>query len=200
MWVGTDGAFFVSRARLCHRFDGRNGAPAMGSMRSGKIARPSSGRRQWAHRFQRRAVEYYRSPASRADNAIRTIVEAQDGAVWIGTIAGLRRLDRGIRGDPFASPKLIAAANIAVLWESRNGHMWIGTYGRGLMRFDNGRLVTMAAPASIPHNNVLAVFEDAEQKLGRPHGGMLRLQPGAANTITRTTACVELNTIIRISR
>jgi ligand-binding sensor domain-containing protein len=52
-----------------------------------------------------------------------------------------------------------------VLCESRGGDLWIGTYGRGLMRFENGHLVTLSAPVSLPHNNILAVFEDAEENV-----------------------------------
>jgi signal transduction histidine kinase/ligand-binding sensor domain-containing protein len=203
LWVGTDGGLFRLQGETLHRIDGRNGAPAMGihairEDREGRLLVGGNGLLV----FTGTLVEHYRSTESRADNAIRTIVEAQDGAIWIGTIAGLRRMDRGVRGDPFATPKLVNDANIAVLWESRNGHMWIGTYGRGLMRFDGGRLVTMAAPLSIPHNNVLAVFEDAEQNVWvGTQGGMLRLQPGAANTITPTDGVpLSINTIYQDPR
>ena len=147
-------------------------------------------------------VAHYSSTESRADNSIRTIRETRDGAVWIGTIAGLRRLDRGVRGNPFAAPRLVDSTNISVLCESRSGDLWIGTYGRGLMRFENGRLVTLSAPVSLPHNNVLAVFEDAEENVWvGTQGGMLRLQPGAANTITTTDgAPLSINTIYQDPR
>ena len=70
------------------------------------------------------------------------------------------------------------------------------------MRSANGRLVTMSAPVSIPHNNVLAVFEDAEQNVWvGTQGGMLRLQPGAANTVTPIDgAPLSINTIYQDPR
>ena len=55
--------------------------------------------------------------------------------------------------------------------------MWIATYGRGLMRVDASGVVTLTAPASLPHDNVLAVFEDAEENVWvGTHGGLLRLR------------------------
>ncbi len=89
-----------------------------------------------------------------------------------------------------------------MLCESRSGDLWIGTYGRGLMRFRQGRFVTLSAPVSLPHNNVLAVFEDAEENVWvGTQGGMLRLQPGAANTITTTDgAPLSINTIYQDPR
>jgi signal transduction histidine kinase/streptogramin lyase len=62
--------------------------------------------------------------------------------------------------------------------------------------------VKMAAPQSIPHNNVLAVFEDAEQNVWvGTQGGMLRLQPGAANTVTPADGVpLSINTIYQDPR
>lgn len=39
---------------------------------------------------------YYSSNESQADNSIRTIRQTADGAIWIGTISGLRKLDQGV--------------------------------------------------------------------------------------------------------
>jgi ligand-binding sensor domain-containing protein/signal transduction histidine kinase len=203
LWVGTDRGLFRLEGETLQRVDDRNGAPSMSvhaicEDREGRLLVGGVGLLV----LNGTHIEHYTSAESRADNSIRTMLETRDGAVWIGTIAGLRRLDRGVRGDPFATPKLVGDANIGVLRESRNGHVWIGTYGRGLMRFDNGRLVTMAAPNSIPHNNVLAVFEDAEQNVWvGTQGGMLRLQPGAANTVTPIDGVpLSINTIYQDPR
>jgi ligand-binding sensor domain-containing protein/signal transduction histidine kinase len=204
LWVGTDLGLFRLEGEMLRRVDGGAGAPAISvhAICEDREGRLLIGGGDGLLVFSGALVEHYRSTESRADNAIRTIQETRDGAVWIGTIAGLRRLDRGVRGNPFATPKVIDDANIGVLWESRSGHMWIGTYGRGLMRVENGRLVAMSAPASIPHNNVLAVFEDAEQNVWvGTQGGMLRLQPGAANTITPIDGVpLSINTIYQDPR
>jgi signal transduction histidine kinase/ligand-binding sensor domain-containing protein len=203
LWVGTDSGLFRLEGEVLHRVDDRNGAPPMGvhaicEDREGRLLVGGAGLLVLDDGHAR----HYSSTESLADNSIRTIHETQDGGVWIGTIAGLRRLERGVHGDPFAAPKLINDANISVLWESRNGHMWIGTYGRGLMRSENGRLITMSAPASLPHNNVLAIFEDIEQNVWiGTQGGMLRLQPGAANTITPIDGTpLSINTIYQDPR
>lgn len=198
LWVGTDGGLFRLDGDSLHRIDARHGAPAMGihaicEDREGRLLVGGVG----LLILSGTTAVHYASSESLADNYIRTIHEARDGAVWIGTIAGLRRLSNGVRGDPFSTPKIVNDANISVLWEGRNGHMWIGTYGRGLMRSENGRLVTMSAPVSLPHNNVMAVFEDAEENVWvGTQGGMLRLQPGAANTIMPSDAApLSINTI-----
>jgi signal transduction histidine kinase/ligand-binding sensor domain-containing protein len=203
LWVGTDRGLFRLDGETLQRVDDRNGAPSMSvhaicEDREGRLLVGGVGLLV----FNGAAVSHYSSSESRADNSIRTITETRDGTVWIGTIAGLRRIDGGIRGNPFTAPKLVGDTNISAMWESQNGHVWIGTYGRGLMRSGNGRLLTMAAPVSIPHNNVLAVFEDAEHNVWvGTQGGMLRLQPGAANTVTPIDgAPLSINTIYQDPR
>ena len=203
LWVGTDRGLFRLDGETLRRIDGENGVPAINvhaicQDREGRLLVGGLGLLV----LNGTRIEYYQSTESLADNSIRTMLESRDGAVWIGTIAGLRRLERGVRGDPFAAPKLVDDANIAVLSESRNGQIWIGTYGRGLMRFEKGRLSTMSAPMSIPHNNVMAVFEDAEQNVWvGTQGGLLRLQPGAANTVMPIDGVpLSINTIYQDPR
>lgn len=203
LWVGTDRGLFRLDGETLQRIDGRSGIPSISvhaicEDREGRLLVGGGGLLvlsggQSAH---------YTSTESRADNSIRTIRETRDGAVWIGTIAGLRRLERGVRDNPFAARRLVDSTNISVLCENRSGQLWIGTYGRGLMRFDHGRLVTLTAPSSLPHNNLLAVFEDAEENVWvGTQGGMLRLQPAAATTITMADgAPLSINAIYQDPR
>jgi ligand-binding sensor domain-containing protein len=143
------------------------------------------------------AITHYTSSEAMADNSIRTIHQTSDGALWIGTISGLRRLEHGLDGNPFKTPKLINGINISVLLESRRGQLWIGTYGQGLKRFQAGRIDSYMAPAALPHNNVLALFDDGEDDIWvGTQGGLLRLSPSAAETITTADGAPQsINTI-----
>jgi ligand-binding sensor domain-containing protein/signal transduction histidine kinase len=186
LWVGTDDGLFRLEGASFRRVDGRGGAPAMYvhaicQDRVGRILVGGGG----LLILDGDRVEHYRSSETFADNNIRTIRERRDGSVWIGTISGLRRLDGGVRGNPFAAPRIIDGTNISALYESPSGQMWIATYGRGLMRVDASGVATLRAPALLPHDNVLAVFEDGEENVWvGTHGGLLRLRRRAANTIT----------------
>jgi len=141
--------------------------------------------------------EYYRSKETPADNAIRAIHEDASGAVWIGTISGLRRLANGIAGDPFLTPRIVSGVNTDVLLETRDRQIWVGTYGHGLMRWDGGGFQHFTAPSALPHNNVLAVFEDREDNVWiGTQGGLLRMSPSAATTVTTSDGVPQsINTI-----
>ncbi|HEY8462401.1 MAG TPA: two-component regulator propeller domain-containing protein, partial [Blastocatellia bacterium] len=198
LWVGADAGLFRMQDERFIRVDGAGAAPKMNvhsicEDREGRLLVGGWGLLV----LSGDNVTYYKSGESLADNSVRTIRQTADGAIWIGTISGLRKLDRGLAGDPFAIPKTISGVNIGVLHESRSGELWIGSYGHGLMRFRGGRIASLSAPSSLPHNNVLSLFEDSEENLWvGTQGGLLRLSPSAASTITTADGAPQsINTI-----
>ena len=203
LWVGTDAGLFRMQNESLIRVDGRDG---VSEMNVHAICEDSAGRLLVGGRgllvLRGQEVNYYTSNGSMADNSIRTIRQTADGAIWIGSISGLRKLDRGINGDPFKAPKILSGVNISALLESRGGAVWIGAYGQGLMRYRAGRIVRFSAPSTLPHNNVLALFEDGEDNVWvGAQGGLLRLSPSAAGVITTADGAPQsINTIYQDPR
>jgi ligand-binding sensor domain-containing protein/signal transduction histidine kinase len=203
LWVGTDSGLFRLQNDSLTRMDGHGGAPRM-SVHA--ICEDRAGRLLVGGRglliLRGMEVTYYTSDESLADNSIRTLRQTADGALWIGTISGLRKLYQGINGDPFITPKILSGVNISVLLESRRGELWIGAYGQGLMRFQSGRIIKFSAPSSLPHNNVLTLLEDSEDNVWvGTQGGLLRLSPSAASTITTADGAPQsINTIYQDPR
>ncbi|HZF37570.1 MAG TPA: two-component regulator propeller domain-containing protein, partial [Blastocatellia bacterium] len=203
LWVGTDSGLFRLQNDSLIRMDGRGGAPKI-SVHA--ICEDRAGRLLVGGRglliLRGTEATYYTSNESLADNSIRTIRQTADGALWIGTISGLRKLDQGINGDPFKAGKILSGVNISVLLESRGGAVWIGAYGQGLIRYLAGRIVRFSAPSSLPHNNVLALFEDGEDNVWvGAQGGLLRLSPSAASVITTADGAPQsINTIYQDPR
>jgi ligand-binding sensor domain-containing protein len=70
------------------------------------------------------------------------------------------------------------------------------------MRYEAGRMARFAAPALLPHNNVLSIFEDGEDSVWvGTQGGLLQLSPSAASTITTADgAPLSINTIYQDPR
>jgi len=198
LWVGTDAGLFQLENEKFTRIDEHNGIPHMSvhAICEDKAGRILFG--GWGLLIVKGTEkQYYNSSESQADNSIRTLCQTRSGDLWIGTIAGLRRLPSGETGNPFLHPKIFSQINISVLRESKKGQLWIGSYGQGLLRFENGRTTTFTAPNLLPHNNVLALFEDAEENVWvGTHGGLLRLSPSLASTITSADGIPQsINTI-----
>ena len=204
LWVGTDRGLFRLEGDALHRVDGRDGVPSMSvhaicEDREGRLLVGGAGLLVLngglvAHYSSTESLRRQQHPHHSGDARRRASGSAPSPACagWIAAFAAI----------PSRFRRLVDGTNISVLCESRSGDLWIGTYGRGLMRFEHGRLVTLSAPVSLPHNNVLAVFEDAEENVWvGTQGGMLRLQPGAANTITTTDgAPLSISTIYQDPR
>ncbi|HKX29895.1 MAG TPA: two-component regulator propeller domain-containing protein [Blastocatellia bacterium] len=203
LWIGTDAGLFRLQNESVVRVDDRDGVPriyvhAICEDREGRLLIGGQGL------LIRRGAEitYYNSTESQADNSIRTICQTADGVVWLGTISGLRRIDQWLHGNPFEAPRLLSNINISVLRESRRGQLWIGAYGQGLMRYQAGRIVRFSTPDSLPHNNVLSLFEDGEGDIWvGTQGGLLRMSPSAASTITTADGVPQsINTIYQDPR
>ncbi len=203
LWVGTDAGLFRMENEKLIRIDNRDSVPRMSvhticEDRAGRLLIGGWG----LLILQGTTANYFTSTESQADKSIRTIRQTADGTLWIGTISGLRRIEPNYSSNPFLLPRLLSQINISALHESRNGQLWIGSYGQGVMRYQAGQLTKLTAPAMLPHNNVLALFEDGEDNVWvGTQGGLLRLSPSVASTITTADGVPQsINTIYQDPR
>jgi len=84
-------------------------------------------------------VNVWRQTEGLPQNTIITIQQTEDGYLWVGTKGGLARFD-GVRFTTFKE----AALSETEVWDLSEGadhSLWVGTYGGGLLRVKNGRLV-----------------------------------------------------------
>ena len=101
--------------------------------------------------------------AGTADLVVTSLTEDWSGQLWIGTMRGIVTL-RGGRlarheGDGFPSAQIVA------LCITRDGSVWIGTHGSGLVRFRSGQFRTYGAADGLPAKSVSALYEDGQGTL-----------------------------------
>ena len=181
IWVGTDDGLFRLRQGAFTRIDDRNGVPAL----SVHALYPGSGARLWVggyHFFSladAAATEFF-LPGGLADN-VKSILEARDGSVWVGTVSGLVRRPPGAQSR-FARVDTIHTT-VRSLRQDLDGAIWIGTIGEGLFRSSDGAVSRFTAPVSLPGNTVLSSFEDSERNIWiGTQTGLLRLSRTAVRT------------------
>ncbi|MDH4311924.1 MAG: hypothetical protein OEW57_09840, partial [Gammaproteobacteria bacterium] len=101
------------------------------------------------------------------------LLEDRDGAIWVGTSAGLDRyVSEQDRFDHFRPPVAVDASHkiISLVQDSR-GDIWLGSFDAGLQRLDpaSGRFTSYQHagndPASLSANDVRAIFEDSSNRL-----------------------------------
>ena len=129
-----------------------------------------------------RAITQYAHDAWRTEqglpqNSVQAIAQTRDGYLWLGTQEGLVRFD-GVRFTVFDEKNApsLGNAHVLTLRAASDGSLWIGTRGRGILRWREGRFTSFKDPNPAA-NVVRALFEDSRGRLwAGTDGGLLRFE------------------------
>ena len=99
-------------------------------------------------------------PAPGPVRELNDLIEGDNGALWMATRDGIRQLAGGkIDLTPLNSIGQIHAQR---LQRDRDGSLWIGTAGQGLVHLHQERTDTFGPADGLSGNSVLSLFEDRE--------------------------------------
>jgi signal transduction histidine kinase len=140
IWAGDGHRLF--------RFDGNTFAlqknPGLGNFVSLLVDRQSrlwmaSGGLHGVSRKSGKVTEVLTAADGLASDDVRTIFEDRSGDIWLGTIAGLERLHRGIFTTDSRLENLLGPrAQIDSVFEQHNGAIWAGSLEGGVARLKDG--------------------------------------------------------------
>jgi signal transduction histidine kinase/ligand-binding sensor domain-containing protein len=174
IWAGTDNGLMQFQGDRFVRVDG---TAAIAAVSVHSIQQDRSGR-LWVGGFKLESIENmvakgYSLGSQLSENMVKSIVQTQDGTLWVGTVSGLDWMPPG--QDHFVPFKGISST-VRVLRQTPDGVLWIGTIGQGVFQYSGGKLTHMTAPAQLPSNTVLNFFADGEKNFWiGTQTGMLRL-------------------------
>ncbi|MGB7267785.1 MAG: two-component regulator propeller domain-containing protein [Terracidiphilus sp.] len=182
IWAGTDNGLLRLEGNHFVRVDGGAGIPqlavhALYQDRDGRIW--VGGSKLISLRGQ--TVTEYALRGEASQNRVKSIVQTQDGTIWVGTVSGLNRM---LPGESRFERVSGVAGTVRILRQTPDGTLWIGTIGHGAFQYKDGKLISIAAPALLPSNTVLNLFEDNERNFWiGTQAGMLRLTRAQATII-----------------
>jgi signal transduction histidine kinase/ligand-binding sensor domain-containing protein len=111
----------------------------------------------------------------------RSLFEDSQGAVWVGQ----RDTDRllKIQNGTVSSlelPKSVVPVDVRVMAEDSGGGLWIGTDGRGLLRWKNGQFTRFSRGNGLGSDLIWALQPEADGTIwiGTYGGGLARLRDG----------------------
>jgi len=119
-----------------------------------------------ASRKQYRA-DFWTTDEGLPQNSVRSILQTRDGYLWFTTNDGLVRFD-GVRFRVFGKGNTpgIVSNRFTTLHEDEQSNLWAGTEDGGLNRYSTGRFQSFTTAEGLPHNRVMAVWDD-------PAGGLV---------------------------
>jgi len=140
----------------CHGEDGRfgDGVISLYEYRGALWAAASSGLWRWKPGLPK----VYPVPDAR--RAIHDLIEGDNGALWIAMNRGLGQLVDG-RVQPYPLPAGGQFGALSLL-RDRDGGLWIGTFGQGLLHVHQGKTDVFASADGLSGDNVPELFEDRE--------------------------------------
>src|SRR6202789_2153606 len=98
------------------------------------------------------------------EDTVQAIVESKEGVLWIGTTGGLTRFDGAHMDVPTAVQPLLAKS-IFTLSSSRDGSLWAGTEGSGLLRLRGGEVKVYSTREGVTDGFVRKVTLDSRGSL-----------------------------------
>ncbi len=136
-------------------------------------------------------VRNYRFGGGAADEVF-ALWEGSDHSVWAGTNAGLFRLDpaggaaAAIRFAGDDRTPVSETPRIRALLGDSSGHLWIGTDGNGLVKFDpaTGAVLRFSDDA-LPDGRIRTLFEDAKRRVWVGTAGGLAIYDRTAGTFAQ---------------
>jgi ligand-binding sensor domain-containing protein/signal transduction histidine kinase len=120
-----------------------------------------------------------------AGQSIRQVYAARSGDVWLATNRGALRLSGGA-ARLFTARDGLSAENLTSVGEDRQGSLWFGTVGRGLIRYDGAKFESYPIRPDAPDNIVYEIAEDGVGRLwAGTHGGLYQLGPNRMTGFAR---------------
>ncbi|MBL9150393.1 MAG: hypothetical protein JNM94_17035 [Phycisphaerae bacterium] len=134
-------------------------------------------------RFEDGRFTTYRMKDGLASDDLWSLLCDRTGTIWVGTSEGVcRRV--GERFEPFPLPRVHVAAPesrfspkvVFAMCEDRDGHLWFGTDGEGVHRYDGTNFRSFTTKEGLAGNMVRALCEDRRGNvwIGTDGGGVSR--------------------------
>ncbi len=140
------------------------------------------------------AIRYRNDPSdpdSLSADHIKALLEDREGAMWIGTLNGLNKIDKAgvieqYHHDP-TDPRGLAVEGIESLLQDEGSVMWVGGFVNGVSRFDPAQASFGRYRTSTQTTNSFYEDTDGSVWIGTFHTGLMRFDWDKRRITTYTT-------------
>ena len=97
-------------------------------------------------------------------NTVRASIFDKKGNLWFATTNGLTRLKNGVFKTFTTNDGLPSNDTRSLLLDSED-NLWIGTYGKGLSKYDYSSFTNFTTEDGLSHNYIHVLFQDSENNI-----------------------------------
>jgi signal transduction histidine kinase/ligand-binding sensor domain-containing protein len=168
--------------------DGHDGNVWAGTVRDGLL------------RLKRNLFTTYRARHGLSNDIVTPVMEARDGSLWAGTnCGGVNVIDparQSVRTYRIPGERG-GGGCIFSLAQDSSGAVWVGTWGWGLVRIENGVAQHMAGLGAIADSVIFALFTDRRGTLwvGTSASGLAEVRAGKVSRIYTTAQGLAHNSV-----
>ena len=197
LWIGTPEGLDRIRGAVVTRFGVADGLPgefvsSVHAARSGSVYITTRAGMCVYRNGQVVPLSFQTESAGRSPEPLGAYEDRQ-GNMWAFGDTYLANLGEGKRFNYFGGGGT-SSSRIWNLCEGRDGQLWIGTSGQGLLCFVGGSFLPLGLRDSDPAPDVRALCEDRDGNLwlGTHGSGLVRLQPHSSQWLTVGNGASEL--------
>jgi len=118
----------------------------------------------YVSRYHNGHCENVSLPRRFKNHTVYSLEKDVDGSVWLGTSFGLLNFQNGrFREIPLPGPK--ASMETRCVLKDRSGHLWVGTWGGGLLCRDDGKFSSYSTADGLRDDHIASLCEDRRGNL-----------------------------------
>lgn len=128
-----------------------------------------------------------------ASHDVRSLNEADNGDLWIGTYGGGALRYRNGEFEPFGTGDGLAHGIVYDIHQDEDGAIWFGTAGGVTRLAPDGSVSTLTSDDGLAHNRIFDVHQDSSGAMWFASlvAGVTRMQDGRMTTFGRATGLVS---------
>ena len=114
---------------------------------------------------------------------LRTLYEANDGTLWASFTTPFAVYQ--IKNNGLSPYPMKVKSDLRSMMEDREGNLWVGTDGGGLLRLKKKKLTTLTVEDGLPSDNIRTIIDDGESGVWiATTAGLVHWQTGKITTYT----------------